>query len=88
LPANQGLGSDDDERLSPFEQARQERHGETGGVIRAVRFPFSLLIEGELFPEKQIFRSERGARTKMRKSEASEVAENGKPKVQGSEVPS
>jgi hypothetical protein len=38
----------------PVEEAGKKRHGEPGGGVRAMDLPFSLLIEGELFSEKEI----------------------------------
>jgi hypothetical protein len=36
MPSNQGIRLDDDQRLPPFEEPREQRHGETNRIGRSL----------------------------------------------------
>src|SRR6516164_59672 len=53
MPANQGLGFDDDQGLFPIAEARPEDETDTGRVVQSSRLDLSLLIEGQLLSQEQ-----------------------------------
>ena len=58
MPAEQGRWLHNDEALSPVEPTAEPRQDETGGSSGTPRWDMTLLIERELFAEKEILRRE------------------------------
>jgi hypothetical protein len=65
MPADQGLGFDNDQGISPIDETRPEEEGETGGVVWSSRLDSPLLIEGQLLSQKQDFRAQGCARAEQ-----------------------
>jgi hypothetical protein len=59
MPAEQGRWLHNDESLSPVEPTAEPSEGETGGSGSTPGYDVALLIESELFAEKEILRRER-----------------------------
>ena len=73
MPANQGLGFDDDQSLFPIAEARPEDKRETGRVVQSSRLDLSLLIKGQLLSRKQDLRAQGCARAEQEKEEKKPV---------------
>ena len=73
MPANQGLGFDDDQGLFPIAEARPEDERETGGVVQSSRLDLSLLIEGQLLSQEQDLRAQGCARAEQETEEKKSV---------------
>ena len=58
MPAEQNSWLYNDEGLSPVEPSAEPRQGETGGIGSTSRCDVALLIECQLFAEKEILRRE------------------------------
>ena len=69
MPANQGLGFDDDQGLFPIAEARPEDKGETGGVVQSSWLDLPLLKEGQLLSQKQDLRAQGCARAEQETEE-------------------
>ena len=64
MPSNQGIRLDDGQRLSPFKEPREQRHGEANRIGRLPGSLLPLQIQGQLLPQEQIFSGERTSGTK------------------------
>jgi hypothetical protein len=73
MPANQGLGFDDDQGLFPITKARPEDKRETGRVVQSSRLDLSLLIKGQLLSQEQDLRAQGCARAEQEKEEKKRV---------------
>ena len=73
MPANQGLGFDDDQSLFPIAEARPEDKRETGRVVQSSRLDLSLLIEGQLLSQEQNLRAQGCARAEQKTAEKKPV---------------
>jgi hypothetical protein len=73
MPANQGLGFDDDQGLFPIAEARPEDQGETGGVVQSSWLDLPLLIEGQLLSQEQNLRAQGCAQAEQEKEEKKPV---------------
>jgi hypothetical protein len=69
MPANQGLGFDDDQGLFPIAEARPEDKRETGRVVQSSRLDLPLLIEGQLLSQEQNLRAQGCARAEQETEE-------------------
>ena len=69
MPANQGLGFDDDQGLFPITKARPEDKRETGRVVQSSRLDLSLLIKGQLLSQEQDLRAQGSSVNHARKKE-------------------
>ena len=56
MPADQCRGLDNDQGLSPVEASGKPGQHEPSGMGRTLGFDVALLIQGPLFPQKEIFR--------------------------------
>ena len=73
MPAEEGLGLDVDQSVLPWEEPREQNHGQAGSVCSPPRFDLALQVESQLFPQENIFRFEGSARTRPQKQEPQNV---------------
>ena len=73
MPANQGLGFDDDQGLFPIAEARPEDETDTGRVVQSSRMDLSLLIEGQLLSQEQDLRAQGCSRAEQETEEKKSV---------------
>ena len=86
MPANQGLGFDDDQNLFPIAEARPEDKRETGGVVQSSRLDLPLLIEGQLLSQEEDLHAQGCARaeqeTEEKKSVRDQIGDQVKQRIQ------
>ena len=86
LPADQGLGFDDDQGVFPIAEARPKDEGETGRVVRSSRLDLPLLIEGQLLSQEQNLRAQGCARaeqeTEEKKCVPAQISDQVKQRIQ------
>ena len=73
MPANQGLGFDNEQGLFPIAEARPEDKRESGRVVQSSRSDWSLLIKGQLLSQEQDLRAQGCARAEQEKDEKKPV---------------
>ncbi len=75
MPACKGRWLHNDEGLLPVEPAGEPGQGKAGRIGRASWCDVTFLIQGELFPQKEILRGEGGAGTQAEKKEVRDIAQ-------------
>jgi hypothetical protein len=77
MPSGEGVGFDDDKRLSPIKQPGEKNHGEPSGVVGAAGFPLALLVKRQLLAEKQVLRGETAPATEEIPAKSDGVEQKG-----------
>jgi hypothetical protein len=73
MPVEKCCRLHDRQRLTPVEPAPEPDQGEAGGIRGAPWRDIALLIEGELFAQKEVFCSERRGRAQTEPEEACRI---------------
>jgi hypothetical protein len=58
MPADEGGGLHNGQGLAPVKPAREPDQGKAGSIGGTARFDVALLVEGQLFTQKEVFRCE------------------------------
>jgi hypothetical protein len=56
MPAEEGLGFDDNQSISPGKEPREQNQRQAGSVTRAAQFRLTLQVESELFATENVLR--------------------------------
>jgi hypothetical protein len=75
MPAEQGGWLHNDESLSPVEPKAEPSQGETSGIGGTPRCDVALLIECQLFAEKEILRRECSRKAQTEAQELQAIAQ-------------
>ena len=73
MPAEEGIGLDIHQSVTPPEHAAQYHHNQSRGIMR----PVWLLKQGELFAQIEVLGCQCAARPRTEHEEADEIARNG-----------
>ena len=73
MPADQRCRLHNDQRLPPVEPARKPDQGETGSIRGTPRFDVALLVEGKLFPQKEVLRCQHRSWTQAEAQETDDI---------------
>jgi hypothetical protein len=69
MPAEEGLGFDDDQSISAGKEPRKQNQGQAGGIARAAWFRLTFQVESQLFAKENVFRFEGRIRTRPEEEE-------------------
>jgi hypothetical protein len=76
MPAGKRVGLGHAECAAPLKEPAQSAHDKSDRIRRKVRLHFALLVQDELFAQKQIFSSESGPRADAQSWKASDISEH------------
>ena len=77
MPADERIGLDVHQGVTPREHAAQNHHKEPGGIIGPVWLDLPLLEQRELFSQKEILGCQSAARPRNENEEMDKIARNG-----------
>ena len=89
MPADEGIGLDVHQGITPREQAAEHHHSQPDGIIGPSRLHLPLLEEGKLLSQKEVLGCQCAVRPHTEREETGEIVRDGRQRreaeCQGSE---
>jgi hypothetical protein len=78
MPAHERLGSYDRQKLTPFDELREQNKGNSRGIVRAARSDPAFDVTGKLLAEEEVLGRQLRSGPKHQPQHAQQVREEGK----------